>query len=108
MCRGFKTDQIPRSALNRVMMLPVEVVMAASTGSISPKYMAQFKRNGWLSFRGTVAQSGRNIHPLLGFTCTMQCLTVGKEVSIVLWTRSAIEWASVSVWFGSAAISTST
>jgi hypothetical protein len=44
------------------MMLPVEVVMAASTGSISPKYMAQFKRNGWLSFRGTVAQSGRNIH----------------------------------------------
>ena len=45
---------------------------------------------------------------LLGFTCTMQCLTVGKEASIVLWTRSAIEWASVSVWFGSAAISTST
>jgi len=47
------------------MMLPVEVVMAASTGSISPKYMAQFKRNGWLSFRGTAAQSGRNIQALL-------------------------------------------
>jgi hypothetical protein len=46
------------------MMLPVEVVMTASTGSISPKYMAQFKRNGWLSFRGTVAQSGRNIQDL--------------------------------------------